>query len=58
MRWVAMILIGWIIFTAAVSYALILLGVSSTWVAIVALGMVGLGIMKAASKGNRTGPHY
>ena len=58
MQWVVMMLVGWIIFTAAVSYGLVLLGVGSTWVAIVALAMVGIGIMKAASKGNRTGPHY
>lgn len=57
MRWVVMILIGWILFTAAVSYALVMLGLSSTWVGIVALGMLGIGIMKAASRG-RTGPHY
>ena len=57
MQWVVMMLIGWLIFTAAVSYGLILLGVGSTWVAIVALAMIGIGIMKAASRG-RTGPHY
>lgn len=51
MQWVVMMLIGWIIFTAAVAYALIMLGLGQTWVGIIVLGMLGIGIMIAVSKG-------
>lgn len=57
MQWVVMMLIGWIIFIGAVGYALILIGLSSTWIGIIILALLGLGIMIAVSKG-KTGSRY
>lgn len=57
MQWVSMILIGWLIFTAAVGYGLIMGGLSPTWTGIIMVGMVGIGIIISVTKGKSGHSH-
>lgn len=49
-------MIGVIIVVAALSYGARLLGLSSTWVSILALAIIGLGLMAGVAKTRRRDP--
>jgi hypothetical protein len=49
-------MIGVIIVVASLSYGASLLGLSSTWIAILALAIIGLGVMAGVSKTRRRDP--
>jgi uncharacterized membrane protein YdjX (TVP38/TMEM64 family) len=49
-------MIGVIIVVAALSYGASLLGLSSTWITILALAIIGLGVMAGVAKTRRRDP--
>jgi hypothetical protein len=49
-------MIGVIIVVAALSYGARLLGLSSTWIGILALAIIGLGMMAGVAKTRRRDP--
>jgi uncharacterized membrane protein YdjX (TVP38/TMEM64 family) len=52
----ALYMIGVIIVVVALSYGASLLGLSSTWITILALAIIGLGVMAGVAKTRRRDP--